>query len=282
MATGLPPWLRGPDVLGAMQAGAHVGLQGRAQDIQQAEAADRLRLAYDQLAKQEEQNMILAQQHGDAAAALRQYRQGLLAHQKAQDTAANRRADISEKRMEATDALRQAHDSATQAYQNKRLEQFDTAEERQRENLERLKGQYGTPKTPSAASYLSTVSSLSKALEEPGVSDSEKQRIRVLKNEAQTKANELLGLTAEKVVTQHMPGWFGAKPPTTNWVPSSASSPMATPPVNAADALTASPPQQPITQPNRVRVRNKKTGKLGWGIGDEIPDDYEVVPPEEQ
>lgn len=49
----IAPWLQATDVLGAMSRGAGLGLQARAQDTQEEEAGDRLRLAYTQLASQE-------------------------------------------------------------------------------------------------------------------------------------------------------------------------------------------------------------------------------------
>lgn len=75
--TDVPPWLHvTPDYfLSAIRTGSEAGLQRRGQDIQQQEAADRLRLAYDQLGAEQQQHsqeaaakLALAQQ----AMALRQ------------------------------------------------------------------------------------------------------------------------------------------------------------------------------------------------------------------
>lgn len=49
----IAPWTIPPDFLGAARAGASLGLEQRGQDIAQGEAADRLKLAYDQLASEE-------------------------------------------------------------------------------------------------------------------------------------------------------------------------------------------------------------------------------------
>lgn len=51
----LGEWNRAPDYLGAIRAGASTGLSLRKQDTEERETADRLRLAYDQLASRERQ-----------------------------------------------------------------------------------------------------------------------------------------------------------------------------------------------------------------------------------
>lgn len=77
----IAPWLVPPDYIGAMSRGAGLGLQARAQDIgeeeyaqRQAEAGDRLRLAYATLASQEKRADTAAQarlQQAQAGLALR-------------------------------------------------------------------------------------------------------------------------------------------------------------------------------------------------------------------
>lgn len=70
----LPSWLNQPNFLGAMEAGASTGLRARQQDIEEYQAADRLKLAYDQLAKQERvasMQALAKQKQGEAALALR-------------------------------------------------------------------------------------------------------------------------------------------------------------------------------------------------------------------
>lgn len=63
----IAPWLQPTDYIGVMRAGAGLGLQARAQDVQEEEAGDRLRLAYTQIASQE-------RQHAAQAKALSDYR----------------------------------------------------------------------------------------------------------------------------------------------------------------------------------------------------------------
>jgi len=58
----LGPWNSPPNFLGAMSSGASAGLQARGQDIAQSEAADRLSLAYNQLAAEEAARSEAAQQ----------------------------------------------------------------------------------------------------------------------------------------------------------------------------------------------------------------------------
>lgn len=74
LGASLPPWLTPPNFLGAMEAGASTGLRARQQDIEEYQAADRLKLAYDQLAKQERvasMQALAKQKQGEAALALR-------------------------------------------------------------------------------------------------------------------------------------------------------------------------------------------------------------------
>ena len=51
----LAPWNTPPNFLGAIEAGSQAGLAARREDVAQGQAADRLRLAYDQLASEEAQ-----------------------------------------------------------------------------------------------------------------------------------------------------------------------------------------------------------------------------------
>lgn len=89
----IPPWLQPPNFLGAMEGGARLGIASRAQDIEQQSAADRLRLAYDQIAKQEQMANIRAQQQlklGEAANVLRAaHEQALGEHYKAMQARAD-------------------------------------------------------------------------------------------------------------------------------------------------------------------------------------------------
>jgi hypothetical protein len=68
------PWLHPPNFLGAMEGGARLGLSARGEQREETGAADRLRLAYDQLAAQEKRASELVksrQQIASASLALR-------------------------------------------------------------------------------------------------------------------------------------------------------------------------------------------------------------------
>lgn len=86
----IPSWLQGTDVIGAMSRGASAGLSARSEDDSERNAADRLRLAYDQMAQEERRQSQAAQIHQQQTAAalllkkqqaemLNTYRQGELA-----------------------------------------------------------------------------------------------------------------------------------------------------------------------------------------------------------
>lgn len=49
----IPSWLNPPDFIGAMTRGAQIGLQQRREDLLQAQTADRLKFAYEQLGAKE-------------------------------------------------------------------------------------------------------------------------------------------------------------------------------------------------------------------------------------
>lgn len=121
MAT-VAPWLIPPDFVGAMRAGAQLGLEQRQQDIAQSEAADRLRLAYDQLASEEQQRARETQSRMDlakASLALRgqqmdatqAYRAGLLenAQKRMQDLADYRDKEMAQKQAINEMARRNIH-----------------------------------------------------------------------------------------------------------------------------------------------------------------------------
>ncbi len=101
----LAPWLVPPNFLDAIRSGAGTGLQARGedlrqreQDIQQAQAADRLQLAYDTLAQQERvrskeaaEKLALAKAtlalRGSQADLLNQYRMKMLQDREARGSA---------------------------------------------------------------------------------------------------------------------------------------------------------------------------------------------------
>lgn len=74
----LAPWNTPPNFLGAMQAGASLGAQLRGQDIARSEAADRLSLAYNQLAAEEQQRNESAQMRMQMAREAEAYKQNQL------------------------------------------------------------------------------------------------------------------------------------------------------------------------------------------------------------
>lgn len=65
----IAPWLMQSNPLEMARSGASLGLQMRGQDIEQAQAGDRLRLAYDQLAAEERQRAREVQTRQELAAA---------------------------------------------------------------------------------------------------------------------------------------------------------------------------------------------------------------------
>ena len=78
MALGsIPPWLQPQDFVGAARSGAGLGLQRRGQDIEQAQATDRLTLAYNQLQAQEDRAAEQAQQKMQIASMALEQRQAL-------------------------------------------------------------------------------------------------------------------------------------------------------------------------------------------------------------
>lgn len=116
------PWLIPPDFIGAMRAGAQAGLEQRGQDIGASEAADRLKLAYDQLASEEQQRAKETQSRMDLAKAslalrghqmdmLGQYRQGMIANaqQRMQDLADYRGKELEQKAALAEMSKRNIH-----------------------------------------------------------------------------------------------------------------------------------------------------------------------------
>lgn len=93
----IAPWLTPTDVIGSMSRGASLGLQERSQDTQESEAADRLKLAYDQMASEERrqsdraaQALLLKQAE---MAGLNAYRQGELQNRAAANAIAQQRAN---------------------------------------------------------------------------------------------------------------------------------------------------------------------------------------------
>lgn len=93
----IPSWTNPPNFLAASEGGARAGLAARAEQREETGAADRLRLAYDQLARQEKQQSAALQariQLGTAANALRAaHEQALLQHYSAIEENSKRQAD---------------------------------------------------------------------------------------------------------------------------------------------------------------------------------------------
>ncbi len=118
----IAPWTVAPDFLGAMRAGTSAGLEMRQQNMQESQAADRLRLAYDQLASEEQQRAQESQNKlelahaslalkGEQMDALNNYRQGLLQNQEQRmtDLASYREKEIAAKQAAAEMARRNIH-----------------------------------------------------------------------------------------------------------------------------------------------------------------------------
>lgn len=90
-----------------MSAGASAGLQARGQDIAQSEAADRLTLAYNQLASEERQRTEAAKQRMQAAQQMMAYRQQQLSllDQYRQERLGQQAAEAQEKARIAQEAI---------------------------------------------------------------------------------------------------------------------------------------------------------------------------------
>lgn len=118
----IPSWLNPPNFLGAMEGGARLGLAERGQDIEEKNTADRLRLAYDQLAKQERlatmQN-IAKMKLGEAGLAIKQAHEDALSqHYKAmqsrQDELVHNQQSAMQMRQSQIDET-ERHNKATEA-----------------------------------------------------------------------------------------------------------------------------------------------------------------------
>lgn len=109
----LAPWLTPPNYLDAMKSGAGLGLERARIDTGSAEAGDRLRLAYAQLASQEE---------------------------RASEVAKLREQNAAESLQHQSDVLSLAREKAGQLndYRNSRLGQFGTDEQRKQSALDEL------------------------------------------------------------------------------------------------------------------------------------------------
>lgn len=122
----IAPWLQPPNVLGAMQAGAQVGLAQRAQRVNEVEAAQRLRLAYDQMAalQQREQMDMAFRSQIEGARLAQQLREMNAMEQWRKSQQANWTADNTEQNrhnlaMEGTAAARLAQEQNASAFDYK-------------------------------------------------------------------------------------------------------------------------------------------------------------------
>lgn len=88
MAT-IAPWIVPPDYLGAIRSGAGLGLQLRQQSDAEAQAAERLRLANEELIYKAQQDQVANQLRANQAMAENQIRQQQLAQQAAAQQAEN-------------------------------------------------------------------------------------------------------------------------------------------------------------------------------------------------
>lgn len=98
------PWIHAPNVLGALSAGARVGIESAQLQQQGQEAGDRLRLAYRQLAANEEESARRAAQQQQLAAANIAFRAQVAQMQHEQGLAS---LDLRAKQLDATAAWHQ-------------------------------------------------------------------------------------------------------------------------------------------------------------------------------
>lgn len=121
MAAQLPPWLNvsPSDFVRAAAEGAGVGIRAQSQRASEREAADRLRLAYDQLASQE-------RRESERVAAEQQMQMNRLAVQMQQ--------------ADAAEQLRRDQLASLEGYRQQRLGQYETEEDRRRGELELKSG----------------------------------------------------------------------------------------------------------------------------------------------
>lgn len=111
MAGPIAPWLIPTDVIGSMSRGAQLGLSARSQDEAEASAADRLRLAYDQMAQEERRaSELSAFRQQQAAQALQ------MKHEQAQMLNAYRQAEIQQKQS-AAEALQKHYEDLAKHYE---------------------------------------------------------------------------------------------------------------------------------------------------------------------
>ena len=88
------PWIIPPDYVGAMSRGAQLGLSARSEDQAEQSAADRLSLAYKQLAAENDRANKVAQGRQDLAAETLKYRNRLLDAQKGKSERIPRTIDL--------------------------------------------------------------------------------------------------------------------------------------------------------------------------------------------
>lgn len=117
----IAPWLQTPDYIGAMRAGAGIGLERARIDTGSAEAADRLKLAYSQLAAQEDRAAELAAQRQQHAAEALKHQSDMFQFQKQKD------AEMQQYRQQEEERKNTALQELV-GYRNSRLGQIDTGQ----------------------------------------------------------------------------------------------------------------------------------------------------------
>lgn len=119
MASGIAPWTVPPDYIGAMRAGAGIGLERARIDAGSTEAADRLKLAYSQLAAQEDRAAELAAQRQQHAAEALKHQSDMFQFQKQKD------AEMQQYRQQEEERKNTALQELV-GYRSTRLGQIDT------------------------------------------------------------------------------------------------------------------------------------------------------------
>lgn len=210
--TGIPPWLQPHDFIGAARSGASLGLQARGQDIENQQAADRLQLAYDQLASQERRESEAAKQKQNLAAAtlalrgqqmdmLNEYRQNSLGLREqrgdALDEYRKERLAAEGKSLDLRKELGEATAQSRSDVLDLRKQMLDLAKTREQNIGERFKAGLGAKGVLSHIKRLSAEKAgLNKAILE-SVDDAEKagmqKRLSAIDTEMQQYEDQLMG-----------------------------------------------------------------------------------------
>jgi hypothetical protein len=241
----LAPWIQPTNVIGAMQAGANLGLQVRHQNEEEQSAADALKLHQDQLfAENQRASEAQQEKHGEAAARLAQAsaQMALMAgHYKDAKEIQTAAQAITKSHYDAMAGVAERH--------QKMLE--DKADESDPESFQakpvvmpdgtisgyRVAGSRGAshpipglsaPKTftPTPASLHSFLTTLDTADKSPDITDEEKANHAAQRRTALEELTRLTLPNLKPLVPQVTPGGM-FRSPVTNWVPGSDTNSLA-------------------------------------------------------